>query len=83
MKPKALWVFYPEDLDLTNAPLWTDDYSDLFSVHKIPTWKRVWASLEPRGISDSQAHGQRSWPAAAESSDTLKSNESTSDEGEA
>jgi hypothetical protein len=47
VKPKALTVTYPEELDLTGAPLWTDDYSDLFSVLKIPNWKRLWASPEP------------------------------------
>jgi hypothetical protein len=47
VKPKALRVTYPEDLDLTDAPLWTDAYSDLFSVLRIPSWKRLWASPEP------------------------------------
>jgi hypothetical protein len=47
LKPKALTVTYPEELNLTNAPLWTDDYSDLFSVLKIPNWKRLWASSGP------------------------------------
>ncbi len=46
-KPNALTVTYPEELDLTDAPLWTDDYSDLFSVLKVPNWKRLWASSEP------------------------------------
>jgi hypothetical protein len=47
LKPKALTVTYPEELNLTDAPLWTDDYSDLFSVLKIPNWKRLWASSKP------------------------------------
>jgi hypothetical protein len=47
VKPKALTVTYPDELDLTDAPLWTDDYSDLLSVLKIPNWKRLWASSEP------------------------------------
>jgi hypothetical protein len=46
-KPKALTVTYPEKLNLTDAPLWTDDYSDLFSVLKTPNWKRLWASSKP------------------------------------
>ena len=36
VKPKAITVTYPEKRDLADAPLWTDDYSDLFSVLKIP-----------------------------------------------
>jgi hypothetical protein len=47
VKPRALTVTYPDELDLTDAPLWTDDYSDLLSVLKIPNWKRLWASSEP------------------------------------
>ena len=66
LKPRGLTLTDPEELDLTDAPLWTDDYSDLFSVLRIPNWKRVWASLKP----------------GAESSEALKSDASTSDEGE-
>jgi spermidine synthase len=47
LKPKALRVIYPEELDLTGAPLWTDAYSNLFSVLKTPNWNRLWASAEP------------------------------------
>jgi hypothetical protein len=47
VKPEGLTLTYPKDLDLTGAPLWTDDYSDLFSVLKIPNWKRLWASSKP------------------------------------
>jgi len=47
VKPTALTVTFPEELDLTNAPLWTDDYSDIFSVLKIPNWKRLWSPPEP------------------------------------
>jgi spermidine synthase len=47
LKPKALTVTDPDGVNLTDAPLWTDDYSDLFSVLKIPNWKRSWASPEP------------------------------------
>jgi hypothetical protein len=43
VKPVALRVSYARDVDLTDAPLWTDDYSDLFSVLETPGWKRVWA----------------------------------------
>jgi spermidine synthase len=46
VKLKAIDVIYPEDLNLTDVPLWTDDYSDLFSVLKIPNWKRLWASFK-------------------------------------
>jgi len=46
VKPQGLMLQYPEDLDLSDAPLWTDDYSDLFSVLKNPGWKRLWASPE-------------------------------------
>ncbi len=66
LKPRGLTLTDPEELNLTDAPLWTDDYSDLFSVLKIPNWKRVWASLLP----------------AAEFSEALKSDAVTSDEGE-
>ncbi len=47
VKPKAITVTYPEKLDLTDAPLWTDDFSDLFSVLKIPNWKRPGSSPKP------------------------------------
>ena len=66
VKPIALRVTYPEALNLTDAPLWTDTYSDLFSVLKIPNWKRLWASSEP----------------TAESSGAPKSSASTSDDGD-
>jgi hypothetical protein len=74
MKPKGLTLTGPENLNLTNAPLWTDDYSDLISVLKAPNWKRVWASLGPAA--------KQATVSAVESSETLKSSATTSDEGE-
>ena len=55
VKPEGLEVRYLEERDTADAPLWTDDYSDLFSVLKIPKlnswrdWKRFWDS--PRSTS--------------------------------
>ena len=55
VKPEALTVHYLEEQDTADAPLWTDEYSDLFSVLKIPKlnswrdWKRFWGS--PRSTS--------------------------------
>jgi spermidine synthase len=66
IKPKGLTLQYPKDLDLADAPLWTDDYSDLFSVLKAPNWKRLWASPG----------------SAAKSSGATKSGASTAGEGE-
>ena len=50
VRPEALKISYPGELELANAPLWTDDYSDLLSVLKIPNWKNwksLWESSEP------------------------------------
>jgi hypothetical protein len=47
VKPVALTLTYAGDVDLAGAPLWTDDYSDLFSVLKTTSWKRVWARPKP------------------------------------
>jgi hypothetical protein len=47
VRPIGLTVHTAGDLDLTDAPLWTDDYSDLLSVLQIPSWKRFWATLKP------------------------------------
>ena len=58
LKPRGLTLTDPEELNLTDAPLWTDDYSDLFSLLRVPSWKHLWAPPEP----------------AAESSEAPKSN---------
>jgi spermidine synthase len=56
VKPEALTVHYLEEQDTADAPLWTDDYSDLLSVLKMPKlnswrdWKRFWGS--PRSTSE-------------------------------
>jgi len=50
VKPRALEVSFVGELAIGDAPLWTDDYSDLLSVLKIPDWgqwKRLWASPKP------------------------------------
>jgi spermidine synthase len=48
VKPVALTLSYAHDVDLAEAPLWTDDYSDLFSVlRKLPSWKRMWKEGKP------------------------------------
>jgi hypothetical protein len=52
LKPIGLMVRYPKDFDLTDAPLWTDDYSDLLSVLKTPNWKRLWTPPEPAARAD-------------------------------
>jgi hypothetical protein len=52
VKPVALRVSYARDVNLADAPLWTDDYSDLLSVLKTPSWKRVWAGVEPPDEGD-------------------------------
>jgi hypothetical protein len=52
VKPVALTLTYARDVELADAPLWTDDYSDLLSVLKTPSWKRVWAGVEPPDEGD-------------------------------
>jgi hypothetical protein len=52
VKPVALRVLYSEDVDLTDAPLWTDDYSDLLSVLRIPNWSYLLSSAEPAKKSE-------------------------------
>jgi spermidine synthase len=47
VKPVALRLSYARDVNLEDAPLWTDDYSDLLSVLRTPSWKRVWARAGP------------------------------------
>ncbi len=52
VKPVALTLTYARDVELADAPLWSDDYSDLLSVLKTPSWKRVWAGVEPPDEGD-------------------------------
>jgi len=59
-EPSALKVNRPQGYDLSDAPLWTDDYSDLFSVLRFPSWKRLWASSEPTARSAKASKGRRS-----------------------
>ena len=40
LRPIALRVSDAEALDLSSAPLWTDDYSDLLSVLRLPRFTR-------------------------------------------
>ncbi len=58
VKPVAIRVTYPDDATLEDAPLWTDDYSDLLSVLEMRSLRRLLAwnkgarpadEAEPRG----------------------------------
>jgi spermidine synthase len=53
VKSFALTLTYARDVDLSEAPLWTDDYSDLFSVLRgLPSWKLLWSEAKPPDEGD-------------------------------
>jgi hypothetical protein len=51
---KGLAVHYPDAESVRDAPHWTDDYSDLYSVIKTVRWENLWrklASIQIEGAS--------------------------------
>jgi hypothetical protein len=52
---KGLAVYFPDAESVHDAPLWTDDYSDLYSVIRKVRWEKLWpkqlASIRIEGAS--------------------------------
>lgn len=42
VKPNGLAVHFPDAESVRDAPHWTDDYSDLYSVIRTVRWKNLW-----------------------------------------